>query len=212
MSEFWKPSEQGELYHYGVIGQKWGVRRYQAYPDGSYGRTGKAIQKAERISEKGTPRSYGRSMNKLARLTGESKSKQAYYTERFNGTLDKRTKALERGKSKKAAKLEAKAWKIRANIEMEGANAKAAANRWAKLGVDAAEKGYNVRLTKEYRYSERSRRDAMVSQMILGIAGNAISIGTSTAQDREFRKKYGTDYSPYAYDTLKAKVTRPKRS
>lgn len=27
MSTFWKPFEQNELYHYGVIGMKWGVRR-----------------------------------------------------------------------------------------------------------------------------------------------------------------------------------------
>ena len=27
MSEFWKPSEQGELYHYGVMGMKWGVHK-----------------------------------------------------------------------------------------------------------------------------------------------------------------------------------------
>lgn len=30
MSEYWKPSEQGELYHYGVIGMKWGVHKVRS--------------------------------------------------------------------------------------------------------------------------------------------------------------------------------------
>ena len=28
---FWKPSEQGELYHFGVMGMKWGVRKVRKY-------------------------------------------------------------------------------------------------------------------------------------------------------------------------------------
>ena len=31
MNTFWQPSEQGELYHYGVMGMKWGVRKANRY-------------------------------------------------------------------------------------------------------------------------------------------------------------------------------------
>lgn len=199
-----------ELYHHGVKGMRWGVRRYQPYADGSYGSTGKRIQKAEAISNKGTARAYGRSMNKLARIAGESKSRQAGYAEKFNSIVDKRNNALERGKSKKAAKLESKAWKTRAKVEMEGANAKAAANKWAKIGADAAEKGYSVKLSKEYRYSARSRRDTMIAQSLLGLYGNVAVTTVNTKLDKEYRSKHGTDYSPYAYDTIRAKVKKPK--
>lgn len=37
-----------ELYHYGIKGQKWGVRRYQN-PDGTYTELGKKIRKAQQF-------------------------------------------------------------------------------------------------------------------------------------------------------------------
>ena len=30
MATIWKPSEQNELYHYGVIGMKWGVHKVRS--------------------------------------------------------------------------------------------------------------------------------------------------------------------------------------
>ena len=41
----WKPSEQLELYHHGIKGQKWGIRRFQRYPKGYTG-DGRFIAKA----------------------------------------------------------------------------------------------------------------------------------------------------------------------
>lgn len=207
----WMPVEySSELYHYGVLGMKWGVRRYQPYADGSFGKGGKTIQKANRIAEKGNARSYARAMNKLSTIRGESQSKRAEYTDKYNTLVDKQAWAKAIGKDKKAAKLEAKAWKMRAKLEVENANAEVATKTWQKIGKNAVEKGYSVKLTDQYKYSKKARRDIMISQYILGLAGNVATTAAVTASDKEFRSKYGTDYSPYAYTRTKAKVKPSK--
>lgn len=76
MAIFWKPSEQLELYHHGIKGQKWGVRRFQKYPNG-YNGEGKYLAKAKKQASKGTARSYSRALNTLDK--GYAKQVGKYY-------------------------------------------------------------------------------------------------------------------------------------
>lgn len=72
----WRYYEGGELYHHGILGQKWGVRRYQN-PDGSLTPAGRkrysALSSAAmKASESGNNRKAGELLSKAAKVAGRS--------------------------------------------------------------------------------------------------------------------------------------------
>lgn len=52
---------KNELYHWGILGQKWGIRRYQ-YENGTYTEEGKIRKRRDRYSDDAADKKY---LNKL---------------------------------------------------------------------------------------------------------------------------------------------------
>lgn len=139
MSDFWKPSEQNELYHYGVIGMKWGVRKVRKYeaqnskalkngtgiimkkPDGS----------SQAFDKKGV--SYGYKANqvrakldanatkKLKKLNARYEKKQAKADRKFDKAERKSNSFLSSERSARKAFRKASKEQFRANkIALKG--------------------------------------------------------------------------------------------
>ena len=74
MSDFWKPSEQNELYHFGVMGMKWGV--HKARKLAASGKTEKHAATLAKIDAKAT--------KKLNKLNARFEKKQAKADRKFD--------------------------------------------------------------------------------------------------------------------------------
>lgn len=76
---------EGELYHYGVKGMQWGVRRYQN-PDGSLTAAGKKRARQEYRADNETAYELG----KNATITGRAAARSMKRTIRLENSLEKR--------------------------------------------------------------------------------------------------------------------------
>lgn len=202
----WAPAYQPELYHHGVKGQKWGVRRYQPYADGSYGSMGKRLQKAVAGSEKGTASAYNRSLRKIDLIRGESSSRSVGARIRHDKLVDKANLARLEGKSKKADRYEKKAWKVRADYEIHQANLKAATKAYGDIGQKAVNQGYAVSMRAARRFSQNGQWYITMGAAVGAVPGAVGGLAYAGLRDYQQRKAYGGSDSEYTYKSITTKV------
>lgn len=125
--------EDHYLAHHGILGQKWGVRRYQN-PDGSLTNAGKARYKAESVEQINTKEGYQKRLNDIDKATARNRRAYTEANAKANDQIRRK------GFNIKAQRLTSKASKYDAlinkgSIESEGLKAKAKSE-----GFDVTEK------------------------------------------------------------------------
>lgn len=151
-----------ELYHHGIKGQKWGVRRYQN-ADGTLTAAGK---KHLGIDTDGPVRKL-RGENEMERHYA---SEEKYYTNRINKLNKKEEKAIAKGKTDKVVRIREK--KAEADAALDELSKKAD----AYYSKDAAgrrkmEQGFRLAQTVEYlgwSYGMMSDNPAASSAILAG--------------------------------------------
>ena len=195
--EYYAVSTSNALQHHGVLGQKWGVRRYQN-PNGSLTAAGKAkLAKYKERELKGLDNFYNR--NVRYGWYGTSVSRQGY-------------KALDKEKNKLDTKLE-KA-KINANSEkIDKYKADLKVNEGKRKALDAMKKLETSKvknMTFDQMRAEKARLGKSIAQdMLVSGIGSAILAPTTGIVYIRYRD-YSAERSAFRRNDFKDPIKKKK--
>lgn len=190
-----------ELYHYGITGQQWGIRRYQN-PDGSLTPEGRERFHARYVASEGLQRNQ----NHIQGLTDTLKSISSDKTQK------ERAKALR-------AQLRTERAKYRANAKAERA-AFTEKRRWEQQALRdiSSYYNYNKRLSNSMdRFTNRAQNIWNYNRLSADNISNRLAKAQSrkqTYEDRntELLNKHIDDVMKKDYvDTIRQRISRLKR-
>ena len=185
-----------ELYHHGIKGQKWGVRRYQN-EDGSLTEAGKARYSAAITDseakqfrvKRNSAGAYRRALNKTEQAYADTWAEKVYYNKRAQKNMDKmldRAKKIGYDISNDPAKsgdkkLNKYSDKFLDDLALTKSRVEKMKNIEAetwKIAADAVSKGYDIQMKKINRMTMPDAHRA--AHMVLGVFGN-MAVGTAMA-------------------------------
>lgn len=170
------------LEHYGTRGMKWGVRRFQN-PDGTLTALGR-----ERYGDEGHRSMIGRTrdLRKLAREAGTSTHYAKTLTKQYTleGLAARKQRALAKGKTDKAERLQRRADKInqsisdkkRAKAEKYAENAKRATSMLNEIIANSKKQGYKVTAKERTVYYQTGKQKVATILSAISAAGAARAI------------------------------------
>lgn len=174
-----KRSNPDELYHYGVKGMKWGVRRYQN-ADGSLTRKGKKHKEAALKGLREGRDEYASNAKKLKEYTEINRQslKKSQEHDKETGETSWNTHAL-----RDAYKATGRAYvNAMSNVAIYDAYIKAYENDTIKVGQDYVVKNFKKGIV-ETNESGREKESRIIDDIT-----------------PDFKKKYAKELKEYAYD------------
>ena len=171
-----------ELYHHGIKGQKWGIRRFQN-PDGS-------------LKDAGKKRYITSTLKRNEKRYGEENSRRQINKEKYERLKNRARKAKEKGNADKAAALNAKSEKYKKLMNTSIKEMKAAESANWKTVAKAIEAGYDVDIHQGQGlyYSKKGRQTAFAAQFLGGILAG---VGANIAMANDETGKYSTRINTY---------------